>query len=101
VGPNVRHQVSRHDYETGRMPLHAFVEAARRLLPEITSRDLTLGGSGIRPNLNGPDQPFADFLIRRDRVNPRVVQAAGISSPGLTACLAVGRMVASLVEEAL
>ena len=101
VGPNVRHQVSRHDYETGRMPLHAFVEAARRLLPEITSRDVTLGGSGIRPNLNGPDQPFADFLIRRDRVNPRVVQAAGISSPGLTACLAVGRMVASLVEVAL
>ncbi len=101
VGPNVRHQVSRHDYESGRTPLHLFLEAARRLLPELTARDLTLGGSGIRPNLNGPDQPFADFLIRRDRVNPRVVQAAGISSPGLTACLAVGRMVASLVEDAL
>jgi L-2-hydroxyglutarate oxidase LhgO len=101
VGPTVHHQHSRDDYEGGRLPLDTFLAPARRLLPDVSLADLRLGGSGIRPNLNAAGEEFADFLIRRDRRNPRVVQAAGISSPGLTACLAVGRLVASLVEEAL
>jgi L-2-hydroxyglutarate oxidase LhgO len=101
VGPTVRHQDSRHDYESGRMALAGFLEPARRLVPALGNGDLRLGGSGIRPNLNTPDESFADFLIRRDRRNPRVIHAAGINSPGLTACLAVGRLVASLVRDAL
>jgi hypothetical protein len=35
-------------------------------------------------------------LIGRDETNPRVIQAAGIESPGLTSCLAIGEMVADL-----
>ena len=38
-------------------------------------------------------------MIRRDRVNPAVVQAAGIESPGLTSCLAVGNLVARIVAD--
>ena len=96
LGPTIHYQQSRDDYESGRMPLEDFVEPARKLLPWLTLADLQPGGSGIRAKLQGPGQPVADFLIRRDPENPRVIQAAGIDSPGLTSCLAIGNMVAEI-----
>jgi glycerol-3-phosphate dehydrogenase len=97
IGPTVHHQHSRHDYESARLALGGFLEPARRLLPQLAPGDLRLGGSGIRANLNPPEVSFADFLIRRDRLNPRIIHAAGINSPGLTSCLAVGKLVSSLL----
>jgi glycerol-3-phosphate dehydrogenase len=101
VGPTIQHQTSKDDYESHRSSVEAFLEPARRLLPAITLDDLRLGGSGIRPNLNAPGETFADFLIRRDRKQPRLIQAGGINSPGLTACLAAGRLIRDLVRETL
>lgn len=96
LGPTIHYQESKDDYESGRLALEDFVEPARRLLPWVTLADLQPGGSGIRAKLHGPHQRFADFLVQRDPINPRVIQASGIDSPGLTSCLAVGRRVADL-----
>jgi L-2-hydroxyglutarate oxidase LhgO len=97
LGPTIKYQDRKDDYEGDRLPVEAFVEPARRLLNGLTVDDMRPGGSGIRAKLHPPTESFADFLIRRDRANPFVVQASGIDSPGLTSCLAVGELVAQIV----
>jgi L-2-hydroxyglutarate oxidase LhgO len=100
LGPTIHYQARKDDYENDREPLERFAEAVRVLIDGVTIDDLRLSGSGIRAKLHPPSESFADFLIRRDRENPAVVQAAGMDSPGLTSCLAVGNLVSEIVAEA-
>ena len=101
LGPTAFYQSVKGNYEEGRLPLEHFVEPTRQLLAEVTIDDITLGGTGIRPKLSAPHEPFVDFMIRGDRLQPALIHASGMDSPGLTSCLTVARLVAKLVKERL
>ena len=99
LGPTIHYQERKDDYENDREPLEHFAASARLLIDGVTIDDLRLSGSGIRAKLHPPSESFADFMIRRDRENPAVVQVSGIDSPGLTSSLAIGKLVSEIVDE--
>jgi glycerol-3-phosphate dehydrogenase len=99
LGPTIRYQDRKDDYENDREGLEHFAASARLLIDGVTIDDLRLSGSGIRAKLHPPSESFADFMIRRDLVNPSVVQASGIDSPGLTSSLAIGKLVSEIVAD--
>ena len=101
IGPTARYQARKDDYESDRESLASFHEAARRMLPVLRLDQLRPGGSGIRARGAPAEQAFSDFRIHRDANVPRLVHAAAIDSPGLTACLAIGERVADLVDDVL
>jgi L-2-hydroxyglutarate oxidase LhgO len=99
-GPDVEYLPDRRtDYAVPETTRARFGEAARRLVPAIEDDDLTPDMSGIRAKLQGPGQPFRDFVIAEEsgRGLPRFVNLVGIDSPGLTSSLAIAEEVARLV----
>jgi L-2-hydroxyglutarate oxidase LhgO len=80
----------------------AFYAAIKTYWPGIPNGSLEPAYSGVRPKINGPGEPAADFAIhvRTAADAPRVVQLFGIESPGLTASLAIAAHVATLLESA-
>ncbi len=102
VGPTATYVEGKDNYEKNRLPISAFAESAKTLLPEIEERDLQLGYSGLRPKLVPPGgKGIADFVITRDSNVPQAIHLVGIESPGLTAAPAIANHVFELVEETL
>ena len=68
---------------------------ARKLIPEITTRNSIRTFAGMRAE---PDT--GDFIIREAPGTPRFFDAAGIKSPGLTSAPAIAEYILLLLEKA-
>jgi L-2-hydroxyglutarate oxidase LhgO len=89
------------DYHVDPRRADVFYAAVRSYWPGLPDGALAPAYSGIRPKLSGPGKPARDFVIAgpQDHGCAAVVQLFGIESPGLTASLAIGDVVAALVNE--
>ena len=101
LGPSAAYVDRKDDLDVD--PAHAaeFYEAARSYLPFLEPEDIQPDMAGMRPKLQAPEDPVLDFVIRHeaDRGLPGLINLVGIESPGLTAALAIARMVADFVAE--
>ncbi len=80
------------DYDVDPARAARFAEAIRRYFPALDETALAPDYAGVRPKLNGPGEPPADFAVvgPRDHGIAGLVALYGIESPGLTAALALG-----------
>lgn len=102
LGPDDEY-VQEIDYRVDPRKARLFAESVGVFLPGITARDITPDTSGIRPKLQGPGEGFRDFVICHEEARgyPGLVNLIGIESPGLTASLAIARLVSGMVKEIL
>ena len=70
----------------------AFVRSLQKLVPEVTARDLTPAGAGVRAQaMDARGALLDDFCIEE---GPRAVHVLNAPSPAATASLAIGEVVA-------
>lgn len=79
-----------------------FYESIHNILPFLAKEDLVPDMAGIRPKLQAPGASIRDFVVAHEsRFGlDGLVNLIGIESPGLTGCLAIGKMVCSLLRDA-
>ncbi len=98
-GPDVQWVDDPTDLQVDPARGEAFYAEVRRYWPALPDGALQPGYAGMRPKINGPDEPAADFLIQGPAAHglPGLVNLLGIESPGLTSCLAIGEHVAAVL----
>ena len=89
-GPDVE-WISSVDYTVNPRRGEVFYAAVRTYWPELRDGSLQPGYAGIRPKINGPADPAADFVVQGPELHgvPGLVNMYGIESPGLSASLAL------------
>ena len=97
LGPNAFY-VDGINYGVDAAHAKEFYESAVKYLPSLEPDDLIPDMSGIRPKLSAENEPARDFYIQHEinRGLPGFINLAGIESPGLTSCLAIGDYISKI-----
>ena len=83
------------DYDVDPARADVFYEAVRRYYPDLADGALQPAYSGVRPKLQAPGEPAADYVVQGPEVHgvDGLVNLYGIESPGLTSSLAIAEFV--------
>ncbi|MHA1869803.1 MAG: NAD(P)/FAD-dependent oxidoreductase [Promethearchaeota archaeon] len=93
IGPNSRVQEDKEDTATTGAGLNEIIAGARKLLPSVPLRKAITNFAGIRAISS-----TNDFVIGTTKVEG-FINVAGISSPGLSAALAIADYVVSILRD--
>ena len=98
-GPDVE-WVDEIDYAVDPGRAASFYAAIREYWPALEDDALRPGYAGVRPKIQAPGQPPADFVIQDAGVHGvrGLVALYGIESPGLTSSLAIAEEVAAMLD---
>lgn len=96
-GPDLE-WVDKEDYTVDPGRAETFYDAILRYWPGLAKASLQPGYAGIRPKIQAPGEPAADFVINGPEVHgvKGLINLFGIESPGLTASLAIAEEVAEM-----
>lgn len=99
-GPDVQY-IDEESYEIPDDRLQQNYSAIRRYFPALEDGALTPGYAGIRPKLQGPGEPVADFVIQteKDHKIHGLINLFGIESPGLTSSMAIAETVSNALVD--
>jgi len=99
-GPDVE-WIESVDYRVDPARAIPFYEAVRRYWPGLADGALQPDYAGIRPKIGLAGGAEADFMIQGPAQHgvAGLINLFGIESPGLTASLAIGRLIAELAKE--
>ena len=101
LGPDAEYLDTREiDYSVNQDKKDMFYESVKDFLPFVEKDDLSTDTSGIRSKLQGPDEPFRDFVIKHEteRGFEGFINAIGIESPGFTASPAIAKMIKTMIK---
>ncbi len=98
-GPDTEY-VTELEYAVDEKKGDAFWKSVRKYLPGVRREQIQPDTSGIRPKLQGPGDPYRDFVITEESTAgyPGLINLIGIESPGLTSCVPIARYVEHLVR---
>lgn len=99
-GPDVQWVDSPDDLVVDPTRGDAFYAEVRKYWPNLQDGALIAGYAGIRPKINAPHEAAKDFMIQgpKDHGVAGLVNLFGIESPGLTSSLAIGALVAGMLN---
>ncbi len=99
-GPDTEY-IDKEDYQVNPEQVVRFQSAIRHYFPALENDKLIPDYAGIRPKLQGPNDPFEDFKIQSSKQHglKGLIQLFGIESPGLTSSLAIAEEVVRTLEQ--